>query len=190
MAAKHTDGENKKENDNLRRSTRKGRGERTTLDEHYVYSSEELSTDDDEAIYVQSRPTTQKRKREKEHGAWEPEAEKQGPPAKRKLGRPKGSKSKKSRVKRQLNCGNFPDAKSNERNIRVVALGSGQEVGRSCILLSLNEYNILLDCGMHPGRSAIKEKFPRFERLHELTNSSRDKTLTEVSLKLNPNLKV
>ena len=105
----------------------------------------------------------------------------QGPPIKRRVGRPKGSKTKKSRAKRQLNCGNFPDAKKNERNIRVVALGSGQEVGRSCILLSLNEYNILLDCGMHPGFNTLSEKFPQFDRLYELTNSSRDKPLTEVN---------
>lgn len=34
-------------------------------------------------------------------------------------------------------------------------LGAGQEVGRSCHLLSFRGYNILLDCGIHPGRSGM-----------------------------------
>lgn len=35
--------------------------------------------------------------------------------------------------------------------IKVVPLGAGQDVGRSCILLSINNKNIMLDCGMHMG---------------------------------------
>lgn len=30
-------------------------------------------------------------------------------------------------------------------------LGAGQEVGRSCILVSIGGKNIMLDCGMHMG---------------------------------------
>ncbi|CDW53428.1 cleavage and polyadenylation specificity factor [Trichuris trichiura] len=33
--------------------------------------------------------------------------------------------------------------------------GGGQEVGRSCILLSFKEKNILLDCGIHPGMTGV-----------------------------------
>ncbi|KAI6204623.1 Integrator complex subunit 11 [Aphelenchoides besseyi] len=35
--------------------------------------------------------------------------------------------------------------------IRVVPLGAGQDVGRSCILVSIGGKNICLDCGMHMG---------------------------------------
>ena len=35
--------------------------------------------------------------------------------------------------------------------IKVVPLGAGQDVGRSCILLSINNKNVMLDCGMHMG---------------------------------------
>lgn len=34
--------------------------------------------------------------------------------------------------------------------IKVKPLGAGCEVGRSCILISYNDKNILLDCGVHP----------------------------------------
>ena len=64
-------------------------------------------------------------------------------------------------------------------NIRVVALGAGQDVGRSCVLVSLNKYNILFDCGMHPGRTRPDQKFPQFDRLYQLTNTPRDRGLTE-----------
>ncbi|KFD58930.1 hypothetical protein M514_00093 [Trichuris suis] len=37
----------------------------------------------------------------------------------------------------------------------VKPLGGGQEVGRSCILLSFKEKNILLDCGIHPGMTGV-----------------------------------
>lgn len=35
--------------------------------------------------------------------------------------------------------------------IKVTPLGAGQDVGRSCILLSIGNKNIMLDCGMHMG---------------------------------------
>ena len=35
--------------------------------------------------------------------------------------------------------------------IRVVPLGAGQDVGRSCILVSIGGKNIMFDCGMHMG---------------------------------------
>jgi integrator complex subunit 11 len=38
-----------------------------------------------------------------------------------------------------------------QQQIRVVPLGAGQDVGRSCILISLGGRNIMLDCGMHMG---------------------------------------
>ncbi|KAJ8613827.1 hypothetical protein CTAYLR_004916 [Chrysophaeum taylorii] len=39
--------------------------------------------------------------------------------------------------------------------MQITPLGAGQEVGRSCHLLSFRGYTILLDCGIHPGRSGL-----------------------------------
>ena len=36
-------------------------------------------------------------------------------------------------------------------DIKVTPLGAGQDVGRSCILVTINGKNIMLDCGMHMG---------------------------------------
>lgn len=46
-------------------------------------------------------------------------------------------------------------------DIRVVPLGAGQDVGRSCILVSLGGKNIMLDCGMHMGFND-ERRFPDF----------------------------
>ncbi|CAG2163826.1 unnamed protein product [Oppiella nova] len=39
--------------------------------------------------------------------------------------------------------------------LELTALGSGQEVGRSCIYLSFKGKRILLDCGIHPGLNGM-----------------------------------
>ncbi|KAF8371495.1 hypothetical protein PRIPAC_77924 [Pristionchus pacificus] len=46
-------------------------------------------------------------------------------------------------------------------DIKVVPLGAGQDVGRSCILISMGGKNIMLDCGMHMGFQDDR-KFPDF----------------------------
>lgn len=46
-------------------------------------------------------------------------------------------------------------------SIRIIPLGAGQDVGKSCILVTLGDYNIMLDCGMHMGFSDHR-KFPDF----------------------------
>ncbi|KAK7865953.1 hypothetical protein R5R35_005018 [Gryllus longicercus] len=46
-------------------------------------------------------------------------------------------------------------------DIKVTPLGAGQDVGRSCILLSLGGKNIMLDCGMHMGFND-ERRFPDF----------------------------
>ena len=46
-------------------------------------------------------------------------------------------------------------------DIRVTPLGAGQDVGRSCLLLSIGGKNIMLDCGMHMGFSDDR-RFPDF----------------------------
>uniref|UniRef100_A0A914V6H5 Integrator complex subunit 11 n=1 Tax=Plectus sambesii TaxID=2011161 RepID=A0A914V6H5_9BILA len=45
--------------------------------------------------------------------------------------------------------------------IKVVPLGAGQDVGRSCILVSIGGKNVMLDCGMHMGYSDDR-RFPDF----------------------------
>ena len=39
----------------------------------------------------------------------------------------------------------------NENANHSTSPGAGQDVGRSCILLSIGNKNIMLDCGMHMG---------------------------------------
>lgn len=46
-------------------------------------------------------------------------------------------------------------------DIKIVPLGAGQDVGRSCILVSLGGKNIMLDCGMHMGFND-ERRFPYF----------------------------
>ena len=45
--------------------------------------------------------------------------------------------------------------------IKVVPLGAGQDVGKSCILITIGGKNIMLDCGMHPGFNDSR-RFPDF----------------------------
>uniref|UniRef100_A0A5K3FNG9 Integrator complex subunit 11 n=1 Tax=Mesocestoides corti TaxID=53468 RepID=A0A5K3FNG9_MESCO len=56
-------------------------------------------------------------------------------------------------------------------SIRVIPLGAGQDVGRSCILVSIGGKNIMLDCGMHMGYND-ERRFPDFSFIvqkHDLT---------------------
>lgn len=46
-------------------------------------------------------------------------------------------------------------------DIKVTPLGAGQDVGRSCILVSMGGKNIMLDCGMHMGFND-ERRFPDF----------------------------
>ncbi|KAJ3213782.1 Integrator complex subunit 11 [Dinochytrium kinnereticum] len=45
--------------------------------------------------------------------------------------------------------------------IRIVPLGAGQDVGRSCLILTIGGRNIMLDCGMHMGYGDHR-RFPDF----------------------------
>ena len=49
-------------------------------------------------------------------------------------------------------------------DIKIFPLGAGQEVGRSCIIVTINGYRIMLDCGVHMGYND-ERKFPEFRRL-------------------------
>ncbi|KAJ6639235.1 Integrator complex subunit 11 [Pseudolycoriella hygida] len=46
-------------------------------------------------------------------------------------------------------------------DIKITPLGAGQDVGRSCLLLSMGGKNIMLDCGMHMGYND-ERRFPNF----------------------------
>ncbi|CBY43589.1 unnamed protein product, partial [Oikopleura dioica] len=46
-------------------------------------------------------------------------------------------------------------------DIRIVPLGAGQDVGRSCILVSIGNKNVMFDCGMHMGYQDAR-RFPDF----------------------------
>lgn len=51
-------------------------------------------------------------------------------------------------------------------DIKVTPLGAGQDVGRSCILVTIGGKNIMLDCGMHMGYNDDR-RFPDFEYITE-----------------------
>jgi len=45
--------------------------------------------------------------------------------------------------------------------IRILPLGAGQDVGRSCILITMGGKNIMLDCGLHMGfHDDVRHLFP------------------------------
>ncbi|KAJ3142206.1 Integrator complex subunit 11 [Geranomyces variabilis] len=48
--------------------------------------------------------------------------------------------------------------------IRVVPLGAGQDVGRSCVLVTIGGKNIMFDCGMHMGYNDHR-RYPDFSYL-------------------------
>lgn len=51
-------------------------------------------------------------------------------------------------------------------DLKVVPLGAGQDVGRSCILVSLGGKNIMFDCGMHMGYQDDR-RFPDFSYISQ-----------------------
>ena len=57
--------------------------------------------------------------------------------------------------------------------IRFLALGAGQDVGRSCVLITMGKRTIMFDCGMHMGFQD-ERRFPDFTLLSptgtDLTN--------------------
>lgn len=55
-------------------------------------------------------------------------------------------------------------------------LGAGCDVGRSCILLTLNNKKLLLDCGAHPGYADAR-RFPEFNSIPSETLKSLDAIL-------------
>lgn len=58
-------------------------------------------------------------------------------------------------------------------DLKVVPLGAGQDVGRSCILVSLGGKNIMFDCGMHMGYQDDR-RFPDFSYISQGGGSATD----------------
>ncbi|KAF6779353.1 hypothetical protein AHF37_01300 [Paragonimus kellicotti] len=50
--------------------------------------------------------------------------------------------------------------------IRIIPLGAGQDVGRSCILVSIGGKNVMFDCGMHMGYND-ERRFPDFSYISD-----------------------
>lgn len=59
-----------------------------------------------------------------------------------------------------------PISSLNMTEIKVVPLGAGQDVGRSCIIVTIGGKNIMLDCGMHMGFNDDR-RFPDFNYIDE-----------------------
>ena len=53
-----------------------------------------------------------------------------------------------------------------EEKLTIQPLGAGQEVGRSCIYLKYMGKKVLMDCGIHPGRSGY-ETLPFFDLIED-----------------------
>ncbi|KAK5967804.1 hypothetical protein GCK32_005997 [Trichostrongylus colubriformis] len=53
------------------------------------------------------------------------------------------------------------NSKTWSHTIKIVPLGAGQDVGRSCILVTIGGKNVMLDCGMHMGYQD-ERRFPDF----------------------------
>ena len=49
-------------------------------------------------------------------------------------------------------------------SLRILTLGGGQDVGRSCVVVALGGRQIMLDCGMHMGYEDAR-KFPELSVL-------------------------
>ena len=66
----------------------------------------------------------------------------------------------RSRILRDVGERIFRPTIHRTSNIRMTALGSFHEVGRSCLLIKTEESNILLDCGINPGSQNPSKAFP------------------------------
>ncbi|PVU88386.1 hypothetical protein BB561_005890 [Smittium simulii] len=56
--------------------------------------------------------------------------------------------------------------------MKILPLGAGQEVGRSCLITSINGKRIMFDCGMHMGYNDDR-RFPDFSYLSKTGNFTR-----------------
>jgi len=55
-----------------------------------------------------------------------------------------------------------PKEDDSDSKMQIMVLGSGQEVGRSCIMIKYQRKTVMLDCGTHPARSG-ESSLPFFD---------------------------
>lgn len=55
----------------------------------------------------------------------------------------------------------------NMNSMRIKALGAGQEVGRSCVLIQFRGKSILFDCGIHPGKNG-RDSLPLLDDIKDV----------------------
>ena len=56
--------------------------------------------------------------------------------------------------------------------IKITPLGAGQDVGRSCVIVELNNKKIMFDCGMHMGYHDSR-RFPDFSLISKTGNMTK-----------------
>eukprot|EP00754_Rhynchopus_humris_P044518 Rhum_TRINITY_DN4216_c0_g1::Rhum_TRINITY_DN4216_c0_g1_i1::g.13477::m.13477/K13148/CPSF3L, INTS11; integrator complex subunit 11 len=56
--------------------------------------------------------------------------------------------------------------KKNETEIKIMPLGAGREVGRSCVMVAIGDRLLMMDCGMHMGYNNYRQ-FPDFSFVAE-----------------------
>ena len=54
-----------------------------------------------------------------------------------------------------------------QKKIEVFTLGAGQDVGRSCVIIRMENATVMFDCGIHMGYHDNR-RFPDFEQLKEI----------------------
>lgn len=54
---------------------------------------------------------------------------------------------------------------SDMQNVSILPLGAGCEVGRSCLILSINNKKIMLDCGLMINKED-SDSLPLFDRIN------------------------
>jgi len=55
--------------------------------------------------------------------------------------------------------------KTNNQNNKIVFLGGAEEIGANSLLIKINGYNVVIDCGLHPKKKNKDTLFPRYDLL-------------------------
>lgn len=53
----------------------------------------------------------------------------------------------------------------NSQNNQLIFLGGAEEIGANSLLIKINGYNIVVDCGLHPKKTSKETLFPRYDLL-------------------------
>ncbi|XP_047310268.1 cleavage and polyadenylation specificity factor subunit 3-II-like [Impatiens glandulifera] len=71
--------------------------------------------------------------------------------------------------KMQRSCDHCLSCVEEELTISCLVFGAGQEVGKSCVVLSINGRRIMFDCGMHMGH-LDHSRYPDFSLISKSDN--------------------